>query len=387
MYFSNKSLEEFDYLIEDLGLSSVDKISKAAFVYLDLENYIFGGDSPSNFSNHNLNSRELNDKFNKVLHEFSIYESKNPGEKQYRVLLINLVDIKSSVEEDLFRWSYYNHKFAASQGQDVKAMEEWHELEKKIDVNRIAQFKARRENNLAHYMHIIKNHLFFDEIVFAGLNPKIKTETKYGLDIAEENYIAKLIKENNATKVCKLCFYKLADPILNIIKKFFLDNKISLKTHIVSNSKKLDLYRLQKLRAIFAFLGVAELSIEKCDFAVLINDLDDLTMIPIVDTDQPIIAIDLSKPSTPNFSYLLLKDEGFNQVYGYSKKREQEGETQAFIRAINVGMTYFIHHKKFTKQIALNYMDDFFIPLSSSLSKSIEDFRGPIDLLTKKLEF
>jgi len=387
MYYSNKNIEEFDHFIEHLGLSRVDSISEAFFAYIDLELFIFGKDSNSSFANHNLNARELNDKFNKLLREFSEFEKKHPGEKQYRVLMTDLVDIKSSVDEDLFRWSYYNHKFAASQGQDSRAMDEWHELEKKIDVNKIAQFKSRRENNIAHYMHLMRNHLFLDKIVFAGIDPKIKTDTKFGLDIAEEAYLGKLIKENRAEKVCKIDHYGLADPVLNLLNKLLIENRISLKAHIVSNSKQLSPERLQNLRNIFDYLNIKEVAIEDCDFAILINDIDDLTVIPIVDTDQPVIAIDLSKPSVPNFSYLLLKDEGFEQIYGYAKKRADEHEINCFIRAISSGIVYFLCRKRFTKQLALNYMDDYFIPLSNSLGKSIEDFRKPIEILTEKLDY
>lgn len=387
MYYSNKNIEEFDHFVEHLGLSRVDSISEAFFVYIDLETYIFGEGSNSNFGNHNLNARELNDKFNRLLYEFSEFEKTHPGEKQYRVLLTDLVDIKSSADEDLFRWSYYNHKFAASQGQDSRAMDEWHQLEKKIDVNKIAQFKSRRENNIAHYMHIMRNHLFFDKVVFAGIDPRIKLETKFGLDIAEENYLEKLIKENRAEAVCKLTHYGLADPVLNLLNKLLLENKVNLKANIISNSKQLSPVRLQYLRNIFNYLSIKEVAIEDCDFALLINDLDDLKVIPIVDTDQPVVAIDLSKESTPNFSYLLLKDEGFEQIFGYAKKRSGEHEITSFIRAISSGIVYFLCRKRFSKQLALNYMDDYFIPLSNSLGKSIEDFRKPIETLTEKLDY
>lgn len=387
MYYSNKNIEDFDHFVEHLGLSRANSIEEAAFTYVDLETYIFGEGSASGFANHNLNARELNDKFNKLLQDYSAFEKKHPGENQYRTLLIDLVDIKSSVDEDLFRWSYYNHKFAASQGHDSRAMDDWHELEQKIDVNKIAQFKSRRENNIAHYMHLIRNHLFFDKILFSGIDSRIKTETKFGLDIAEENYIEKLIKENRAGDICKIIPHKLSDPVLNLVRKILFENRISLRVHIVSNSKRLSPVRMQYLRKIFEYLNIREVAIEDCSFAILVNDLDDLSVIPIVDTDQPIVAIDLSKSSTPNFSYLLLKDDGFEQIYGYAKKRNEEEEITTFVRAICSGVTYFIRKKRFSKQLALNYMDDYFIPLSTSLNKSIEDFRGPIDILTKKLDY
>jgi hypothetical protein len=390
MYYSNTNIEEFDRYVEFLGKNYTSDISDAEFAYVDLEAFIFGENISSEvklgFVNHNLTSRELNDRFNKLLYHFSEFEKKHPGKKQHRYLLIDLIDVESSVEEDLFRWSYYSHRFAASQGQDQEAMNEWHKLEQKLDVNKIARFKARRENNVAHYMHIIKNHQFFDEIIFTGIHPRIKIETKYGLDVAEETYINKIIKEQNASMVCSIVDYKLSSPVLNLLRHYFRAKKIKLKGHIVSNSKKLNPFLLTMLRSIFAFADIQEVSIEASNFTVLVNDLDVLSVIPIVDTDKPIFAIDLSQPSTPNFSYLLLKDDGFDQVYGYAKQRINEKPIGAFVRAMCCGLMYFALRRKFVEQMAINYMDDYFLSLANSVGKSLNDFKGPIELLTLKLD-
>ncbi len=390
MYYSNTNIEEFDRYAEFLGKNYCSDITDARVVYIDLETFIFGelagSELKHGFANHNLTARELNDRFNKLLYLFSQFEKKYPGTKQTRFLMIELIDVQSSVDEDLFRWSYYSHKFAASQGQDQEAMSEWHKLEQKIDVNKIARFKARRENNIAHYMHIIKNHQFFDEIIFTGIHPRIKIETKYGLDIAEEIYLDKLIKENKASSVCSIVDYKLGSPVLNLMRHYVFSKKIKLKGHIVSNSKKLNQFLLMMLRNIFAFLDIQEVSLETCDFVILVNDLDVLSMIPVVDTDKPIFAIDLSQVSTPNFSYLLLKDDGFDQVYGYAKQRAGEKPITAFIRAICCGLMYFVLKRKFVEQIAINYMDDYFLSLSKAVGKSLNDFKGPIELLTLKLD-
>jgi len=385
MYYSNKKIEEFDYLIEHLDFQRENNLTFAANAYIDLNNYLFGENSNTNFSNHNLGSRELNEKFNRLLHDLSAFEKSNPSTKQFRGLLIDLIDVKSSTDEDLFRWSYYNHRFASSQGQDQRAMEEWHQLERKIDTNKIARFKARRENNLAHYMHVIRNHLFFDEILFAGIDSQIKLETKYGLDIAEEQYLEKIIRENKAESVCKIVSFKHSDPVLNLLRKLMLEKKIKLKATIISTSKQLSMLRLKSLREVFAYLGLKEVEIEAADLVVIVNDLDELSLIPIVDSDAPIAAIDFSRSSVPNFAYLLLKDDGFEQIISYAKKRTEEEEIETMIRSISAALAYFISRKRFTKQLALNYMDDYFIPLANSLGKSIEDFRVPIDLLTAKL--
>jgi hypothetical protein len=385
MYYSNKKIEDFDYLIEHLRLERENNLALATNAYIDLNNYVFGEDSNTSFSNHNLGSRELNEKFNRLLHDLSRFEKNNPMSKQFRVLMIDLVDVKSSADEDLFRWSYYNHRFASSQGQDQRAMEEWHQLERKIDTNKIARFKARRENNLAHYMHIIRNHLFFDQIIFAGIDSQIKLETKYGLDIAEEQYLEKIIRENKAENVCSIVAFKHADPVLNILRKSISELKIKPKVSIVSTSKQLNVLRLKIIREIFSYLGLREVEVDSADLVILVNDIDELSLIPIVDSDAPIAAVDFSKPNVPNFAYLLLKDDGFEQIISYAKKRTNEQEVETIIRSISAALAYFVSRTRFTKQLALNYMDDYFIPLANSLGKSIEDFRVPIDLLTSKL--
>lgn len=392
MYYSNTQIEEFDRYVEFTGATYSNDITDAEYVYIDLEAFIFGeaafNDSSFKlgFSNHNLTARELNDRFNKLLGYFSNFEKNNPGKKQFRVLFIDLIDVQSSVDENLFRWSYYSHRFAASQGQDKEAMSEWHKLEQKIDINKIARFKARRENNLAHYLHIIKNHKFFDEIIFFGIHPRIKIETKFGFDIAEETYIQKMIKENNAYSVCTMSDYMLSSPVLNLLRHYLNSKKIKLKGNIVSNSKKLNPFLLIMLRNILSFLGIQETGLETCDFVVLVNDLDILSMIPVVDTDKPIFAIDLSQTSTPNFSYLLLKDEGFDQICGYAKQRANEKPICSFIRSICCGLMYFVLKRRFAEQIAINYLDDYFKSLADSLDKTLNDFKGPIELLTLKLD-
>ena len=389
-YYSNTDIEEFDRFVEFLGFGYCDSIAIARNVYIRLEDYLFpakdGKRSRINFSNHDLSTQELNIRFNKLLAEFADYETKHMGTKQFRFLSIDLVDVKSSVDDELFKWSYFNHKFAASQGQDAAAMNEWHRLEEKIDTNKIAKFKARRETNLAFFMHIINNHKFFDQIIFAGLPNEIKHEVKYGLDVAEEQYIGKLIKENQAQGICRVVGHGLSDVVLNLMKKFTMRSKLKLKGHILANSRKLNNYLLMDIRATFSYLGILETAIKDCDFVFLINDLDLLSIIPEVATEKPIFTIDLSQPSTPNYSYMLLRDEGFSQIYAYAKKRHNEEPMSTMIRSLCAGLMFFITKSRFSQQLAMNYMDDYFLPLTASLGKDISDFQAAIDLLTEKLE-
>ncbi len=390
-YYSNTNIEEFDRYVEFLGNSYADSISEAYNVYINLEEYLFpardGVPNKSNFAHHQLSGQELNLRFNKLLSEFATFEAQHMGSKQFRYLFIDLIDVKSTVDEELFKWSFFNHKFAASKGQDTTAMNEWHKLEDKIDVNKIARFKATRETNLAFYMHVINNHKFFDQIIFAGLPHEIKHEVRFGLDIAEEQYIGKLIKENQAQGICKVVSHGLSDSVLNLMKKFISKSKLQLKGHVLANSRKLNTYLLMDIRAIFAYLGILETAnIKECDFVFLINDLDLLSIIPEVNTEKPIFTVDLSQASTPNFSYMLLRDDGFSQIYSYAKKRQEEEATYTMIRAMVAGLMYFINKQKFVQQIAVNYMDDYFLPLCSSLDKDIKDFQAAIDLLTEKLE-
>lgn len=384
MYYSNHNPEDFNRYVEFLGYSSSPSIAEAPYVYINLEDFIFGN-SKINFTNHNLSARELNERFNSLLQQFSVFERNHPEKKQYRFLGIDLKDVRSNCDEQLFRWSYYNHKFAASQGQDTEAMDAWHKLEQSIDINRIAQFKARREANIAHYMHIIKNARFFNEVLFGGIHPQVKNEIKFGLDIAEEQYIEKLIKEYKMGTICRRVSHGLNYTLLALIKKFVLHKKLALKAHIVSTSKKLSQHHLYMLRNIFGYLGIGESSIQDCNFVVLVNDLDVLGLIPVVDTDMPIFACDLSQSSTPNFAYLLLKDDGFNQIYSFAKKRPHEAEAETFVRSICAGLMSFLNKRKFKDQIAVNYMDDYFTPLALTLGKNLTEFKVPIELLKEKL--
>ncbi len=389
-YYSNTNIEEFDRFVEFLGFGYSDSISVARNVYIRLEDYLFPskGDDQNkiDFSNHDLSTQELNIRFNRLLAEFAGYETKHMGAKQFRYLSIDLVDVKSSVDEELFKWSYFNHKFAASQGQDAAAMNEWHRLEEKINVNKIADFKARRETNLAFFMHIINNHQFFDQIIFAGLPNEIKHEVQFGLDVAEEQYLGKSIKENQAQGICRVVGNGLSEVVLNLVKKFAMKSKLKLKGHILANSRKLNTYLLMDIRSAFSYLGILETSIKDCDFVFLINDLDLLSIIPEVSTEKPIFTVDLSQPSTPNYSYMLLRDDGFSQIYAYAKKRQYEEPISTMIRSLCAGLVFFITKSKFSQQLAMNYMDDYFLPLTASLGKDIGDFQAAIDLLTEKLE-
>jgi hypothetical protein len=384
MYFCNHNKADFNRFVEFFGNINADSISETQYVYLNLEDFIFPN-SRENFSNHNLSARELNERFNSILHQFSIYEKNKKSETQFRFLGVGLKDVKSTSDEQLFRWSYYNHKFAASQGQDIEAMDAWHKLEQSIDINKIARFKARREANIAHYMHIIKNAQFFSEILFGGVNPQVKNEIKFGLDIAEEQYLEKLIKENKASAICRRVSHGLDSTLLAVVRKFLMLKKLNLKTHIVSTSKNLNPHHLYILRNILAHLSIVESTIQEANFVILVNDLDTLGLIPVVDTDMPIFACDLSQASTPNFSYLLLKDQGFNQIYAYAKKKISEDEAETFIRSICAGLMSFICKKKFKDQISCNYLSDYFYPLAGALGKDIAEFKIGIALLDQKV--
>ena len=387
-YYSNTQFEEFDRLVEFLGFTYGDSIKTARNVFIDLDEYIFPrkANKQTSFANHKLSIQELNLRFNRLLGEFAEYETKFPGQKQNRYLTINLIDVKSSVDEELFRWSYYNHKFAASQGQDQAAMNEWHKLESRIDVNKLARFKALREGNLAFYMHVINNHQFFDKIIFAGLPHETKNETQYGLDVAEEQYLTKSIRDNQAQGICRVVENGLGAPVLNLVLKFKLLRKLNIKTHILANSRKLNKYLLLDIKALLAYMEIQETNINDCDFVFLINDLDLLSVIPEVNTGKPIFTVDLSQESTPNFSYMLLRDEGFEQIFGYAKRKADRAAVDAMIRSLCCGLMMFITKRKFKEQLAINCMDDYFLPLSKSLSKDITDFQTSIDMLTEKLE-
>lgn len=386
MYFSNSNQENFKRLVESLGYKFSEKISEAGFVYIDLEEFIFFDNPKLNFQNHQLNSRDLIDKFNKLLHAFSEFEKNHPQKKQFRFLNFKIDDVKSIGDEELMRWSFYNHKYASSKGLDMDALNEWHSLEKTLDVNKIAFFKARRENNMALFMHVIKNSSFFSEILIGSVPARIKNEIQYGLDIAEEKYIHKIIEENRAAPIVKVVDYFMEDPYLNLVKQQLAFKKLSFNSCVISNSKKMDKYTLGSIRNIFKYLNIQEVSIDNCDFTVLVNDLDGIDLIPLVDTEQPIFAVDLSSEDNPNFSYLLLKDDGFSQVYSYSKRLAAEQLEETLIRSICCGLGLYLLNRKFTQQIAVNYIENYFKPLAKSLGKTLTEFKGPLDTLTEKLE-
>jgi hypothetical protein len=386
MYFSNSNQENFKRLVESLGYSYSDKISDAGFVYIDLEDFIFYDNPKLNFQNHKLSSRDLIDRFNKLLFAFSEFEKNHSGKKQFRFLNFKIDDVKSLGDEELLRWSFYNHKYASSKGLDLDALNEWHSLEKTLDINKIASFKARRENNIALFMHVIKNHNFFSEILIGSIPAQVKNEMQFGLDIAEEKYIHKIIAENNASRIVKVVDDCLDDPYLNFVKQQLAFKKLNFNSTIISNSKKMDKYILVSIRNIFRYLNIQEVSIDNCDFAFLVNDLDGVDLIPLVDTEQPIFAIDLASEDNPNFSYLLLKDDGFSQVYGYSKNFDNEKVEYAFIRSVCSGLGLYLLNRKFSEQIAVNYVDNYFKPLAKSLGKTLAEFKGPLDTLTEKLE-
>lgn len=386
MYFSNSNQENFQRLIESLGYKFANNINQAGFVYIDLEEFIFHNTPQINFKNHQLSSRELIDRFNTLLGAFSEYEKAYPDQKQFRFLSFQLDDVKSYNDKELLRWSYYNHKFASSRGLDMDALNEWHALEKTLNIDKIAKFKARRENNIALFMHVIKNKSFFSEILISSLPAQVQQEMQYGLDIAEEKYLHKIINDNQAQQVVKVVDHGTHDTYLNLIKQQLAFKKLNLKSSIISNSKKMNKYLLISLRNVFKYLNIQEVSIDNCDFAVLVNDLDGLDFIPLVDTDNPIFAADLSSEDNPNFSYLLLKDDGFDQVFGYAKKHSKQTVEQCFIRSIACGLGFYLFKKKFSSQIAINYIEDYFKPLAKSLGKTLADFKGPLDTLTEKLE-
>lgn len=386
MYYSNKQIEEFDRYAQALGFEPGKRISDSQRVFIDLEQYIFAdainqSDPLGSFADHRLSTQELNNRFNKLLGEFNDYEAKYPSEKQYRFLSIKLIDIRSHFDEEIYQWSYFNHKFISSQGQDQEAMNEWHQRERLISVDKISRFKALREGNLAFLGHIIKNHKFFDEIVISG----VSTEGKFGWDIAEQQYLHKIIKENQGQTICRIVEPEMHNLVLNLVKKNLQKRNLKLKGNIASTSKKLNPADLLMARSLLGYLGITETNIKEADFVFLINDLDILGVIPIVDTDKPILVADLSQESTPNFAYLLLKDEGFFQIYSYAKKQSKESPVESFIRSTNCGMMSWLLRRKFSEQIAVNYMDDYFVPLAKSLDKNLKEFQAPIELLKTKL--
>ena len=165
MYYTNFQKKEFDSYLECLQLPQTTKLKSAKNIYIDLDTLLFSSNLKLNQTNHPYTIQDLMFKVNELLKILSEIDAGENREKQYRVLRINLVDIKSTVDEDLFYWSYYSHKYTASKGVDIKALDEWHKFEDKLDVGKLAEFKARRETNLSIYLHIIKNHMYFNRII------------------------------------------------------------------------------------------------------------------------------------------------------------------------------------------------------------------------------
>jgi hypothetical protein len=193
-----------------------------------------------NQSNHPYPIQDLLLKFNELLKTFSEIDAKTDREKQHRILRINLVDVRSTVDEDLFYWSYYSHKYTASKGVDIKALDEWHKFEDKLDVNKLAEFKARRETNLSLYLSIIKNHMYFNRIVFASNRKANPLMGEFGFDVAEEIYLNKAIKDHHAQNICSISPSCLTSALFFLAKNVISDYKLkNLKASIISNSKKL----------------------------------------------------------------------------------------------------------------------------------------------------
>ena len=107
---------------------------------------------------------------------------------------------------------------------------------------------------------------------------------------------------------------------------------------------------------------------------------------PALENQKPLMVIDLSASESPNFSYMLLKSDSFSEVFAYAKKRHKEAEHSAIIRALSAGLLSFARGSRFVDQIAVNYMDDYFSPLSMALNQPLKSFVNPISVLAQKLE-
>ena len=83
---------------------------------------------------------------------------------------------------------------------------------------------------------------------------------------------------------------------------------------------------------------------------------------------------------------MLLKDDLFNQVFAYVKKRYKEPEHSAIIRALSAGLLSFARGVRFVDQIAINYMDDYFGPLALAMNQPLKSFVNPISILAQRLE-
>jgi hypothetical protein len=387
MYYTNFQKKEFDSYLEYLQLPQTTSLKGAKTVYIDLETLLFSGNLKLNQANHPYPIQDLLLKFNELLKTLSDIDAKANREKQYRILRINLVDIKPTVDEGLFYWSYYSHKYTASKGADIKALDEWHKFEDKLDVNKLAEFKARRETNLSLYLSIIKNHMYFNRIVFASNRKTNPLMSEFGFDVAEEIYLSKAIKDHHAQNICSISPSCLTSALFFLAKNVISDYKLkNLKASIISNSKKLSSEIQLDVKSMLHHLDIVETDSSNSDFIILINDLDLLTHIPELENQKPLIVIDLSASESPNFSYMLLKSDSFSEVFAYAKKRHKEAEHSAIIRALSAGLLSFARGSRFVDQIAINYMDDYFSPLSMALNQPLKSFVNSISVLAQKLE-
>jgi hypothetical protein len=387
MYYTNFQKKEFDSYLEYLQLPQTTKLQGAKNIYIDLDTLLFSSNLKLNQSNHPYPIQDLMFKLNELLKTLGDIDAKPNREKQYRILRINLVDIKSTVDEDLFYWSYYSHKYTASKGTDIKALDEWHKFEDKLDVNKLAEFKARREINLSVYLNIIKNHTYFNRIIFASNRKDNPLIGEFGFDVAEEIYLNKVIKDHHAHNICSISPSCLTSALFFLTKDIISDYKLkNLRGSIISNSKKLSSEVQLDVKSILHHLDITETDSNNSDFIILINDLDLLTHIPEFEKNKPLFVVDLSVSESPNFSYMLLKNNSFSEVFAYAKKRHKEADHSAIIRALSAGLLSFARGSRFVDQIAVNYMDDYFSPLSIALNQPLKSFVNPISVLAQKLE-
>ncbi len=383
MFYSNLEREELDNAASFVGLEIAKSIEDAELIFIDLEKYIFKDYPQLSFSNHNFSLKELTNRLDHLIKMIS-----DDGKKRRVYLFAPMIDVRSQVDDNLFWWSYYNHKFTASKGKDTEAMNKWHEFETANDINKIAAFKALRETNLGFYLEIIKKHLHFTEVIFKGIDDDIKKQFEFGLDIAEEQYLIKMIEEHQAYEVCHILESFNATPLLNFVRVRFAEkNHKKVKVHIISNAERTDSKLVEAYKRTFLFMDLEETDLKNSNVVVLFNDLDLMSALPFIDTENPIFVVDLSADSSPNFGYILLKDEGFDQIFSYVKKRPQESPISAFVRGLSQGLLSCKKQRVFGEQIAINYMDDYFKPLAKSHGKTLKEFTGPINLLVEKLEF
>lgn len=379
--YSNFSSEEFDNLLEFLDIEKVDSIEAAKYVFIDLEKYIFKDYPQYSFRQHPFSHRELNSRLDHLINLIGHDEDKNVR------LFVNLVDVKSMVPEEIFWWSYYNHKFTESKGKDMDAMDKWHELEESIDLDQLTSFKQLRETNLAFYLDLVRKNLFFSELLFASIDRSLKESYGFGMDIAEEKYIVKTIQENHAASRVRLVEREICNPLLSLLKlKMREVNDLDVHGHVLSTSHNVDRKFIAAYQEIFHYLGIQEVDFEHADFVMLINDLDLLSNLPEMQTQANLFIVDLSARSSPNFAYMLLQNPMFAQVCSYAKQRPDESFHQALDRSLSQGFASFIKKSVFTEQIAINYMDDYFAPLAHSVGKTLQDFAAPINTLVEKLE-